>query len=101
MSVSLANIKSDDIVKYRIGMAGRHDVDWGEWKTSNSIYVLRREKTIRKPSSQKHHIAGQIVTLTILNEICPDFSIDDLCEEKDAIIFNVEEYYLQLDIPKE
>lgn len=101
MPVTLSNIKSDDTVKYRIGLAGRNDVDWEQWKTTNFIYVLRREQTIRRSIQRKHHVAGQIVTLTILNEVCPDFSIDDLCEDKDSVIFNVEDYYLQLDIPKE
>lgn len=91
---TLANIQHGDVVKYRIGRGGPHDVNWKPWKTG-PMYVVRRENTI-KGGKRRSHRKGEIIQIFPMNDDSAEFSIEDYCHFTKCFCFD--DYYLQLDI---
>lgn len=83
--MKLSELFDNQIVKYRIGRAGPNNVIWEEW-TIGPIYVQRRA------IQYKNYPAGEIVTLTTINDVTAEYSEDDFFEG----IFNCEDYYLEI-----
>jgi hypothetical protein len=99
MKITLENISTDDVIKYRIGIAGKHNVIWNNWKTG-PVYILRRTVPLKKGKiRRKNYELNAIITLKTKDDDGPDYSIDDCVEVNSSVYtFNCEEYYLQLDM---
>lgn len=66
----------NQMVTYRLGRAGRYDVDWSEWKTG-PLFVKQ----------------GVIVPR---NESTADFGLEDFHVEGTSLMGVVEDYYLEI-----
>lgn len=86
-------IQKGDVVTYRLGRAGRHDVKWGPWKTG-PMYVRRREVAFKKNSTRASHKQNAIIELTPADDITASFTIDDY--DPAHKVFCCEDYYLEI-----
>lgn len=86
-------LQNNQRVKYRIGKHGEHSINWGEWKSGN-LYVARRVLPIKRVKFSFTPNLGDIITLTIRNENCAEFSQQDFNEDG---VFNCEEWNLEIE----
>jgi hypothetical protein len=86
-------LQNGQAITFRTGLAGRTGVIWGPWRTG-VLYLVRRETALKRKNPQPSHLAGAILTLTVLDVHTAEFSQDDYCGEG---VFNSEEYYLEIE----
>lgn len=98
--ITLQTIQDGDVVRYRTGRAGQTDVDWNNWKTG-PFYIVRRENKINRSHPRQSYQKNAIIIITPRSDVTAEFSIDDLGTDSNEIVFCCEDYYLQLDIPRE
>ncbi len=79
--MKLNDLQNGQIVRCRTGRAGRHAVQWGDWRQAE-LYVQRHPKT------------GNVLIVTPKDEVWAEAGPNDLCE--DGILL-VEDYYLQIE----
>jgi len=93
--MKLSSLQNNQIVKYRIGRAGPTEVIWGKW-TIASLYVARRQQDLpaKLRNKCKYWKAGDITTLTTVEDVCAEFNQNDFCDDG---IFNAEDWYLEID----
>ena len=63
--MKISELKNGQIVRYRIGIAGRERIEWDSWKTG-PIFVQIREKAYRKLK------AGVVVIAVPEREVSPE-----------------------------
>lgn len=96
--MKLAELQHGQVVKYRVGRAGRTAPDWSEWRTS-PIFLRRREKEYRRGKTV--YPVGQILELVIENE--PNWATycwTSFCPPSQPgsnAIFLAEDYYLEIE----
>jgi len=86
----MITFENNQVVEYRLGRAGRHDVDFGDWQTG-PIYVKKTE-------------AGEMCNMTPITK--PQLGLwaeydprRDYCGEDDGIAtFICEDYYMEIKI---
>lgn len=100
--MKLDDLTNGQVVRYRIGRAGRNDVEWGPWKTG-PLYVGRRDKDLPKKFRGRGYgygygdgwKAGAILTLTTMNDNCAEFGQNDW--QRSSKVFNAEDWYLEIE----
>jgi hypothetical protein len=92
--MTFADLTNGQVVRYRTGRAGRHDVDWNPW-IEGPIYVMRRVTDLPKRLWNRSRAprAGQIITLTVPDSA--DFSESDYTSAFN--VFTAEDYYLEIE----
>lgn len=90
--MNLNSLKDDQLVEYRIGMCGANKIEWKNWQKGN-LYLVRRQKDLPNKQS-RNRLAGQIITLTIKDAVCPDFGENDFLS--DFGYFSCEDWVLEI-----
>jgi hypothetical protein len=95
--IALPNLNNDLEVRYRIGRAGRHSVDWEPW-TTGKLYVRRREKDLPKRMRWgcANWKAGKILTITVRDPSKCWCEYSEADYVGDGVFLN-EDYYLEVE----
>lgn len=92
--MKLSELYDGQIVEYRLGRAGEHNVNWGEWKTG-PIVVFRRQKDYKRGKTL--HPAGEILILTPKNDVWAQHGEkQEFAEDTEGGYFVTEDYYMQI-----
>jgi len=90
----LASLQNNQSVRYRIGRAGRTDVEWEDWK-EGPLYVEKRESDMPSLKNRARDTwkAGSILMLIPIGENTAEFGQADYCGNG---VFCAEDYYLEI-----
>ena len=93
----LAALSHHQVVRYRTGRAGRHAVEWEEWK-EGPLHIQKREADAPKLKNRARDTwkAGSILTLIPIGENTAEFGQGDYCGDG---VFCAEDYYLEIALP--
>lgn len=95
--MTLAKLKNNQDITYRIGRAGESGVIWYKWKTGK-LYVSRRDvdlpKKYRNSAMGDSWKAGSILTLLPQGEFSAEFRGSEWSPEFKC--FNAEDWYLEI-----
>ena len=90
--MTLADLKNNQEIEFQLGLHGISRITWGKWLKGN-LYLVRREKD-HPNKSARNRLSGQILTLTIAENTCPDFGEDDFLN--DFGYFSCEDWCLRI-----
>lgn len=92
----LRALEHGQVARYRTGIAGRTEPEWGNWK-SGPLFVQKREGELPKRYGRNgtRWQDGALLILCPHEDVTAEYSEEDYSPEYDC--FNNEEYYLQID----
>lgn len=92
--MQLSDLQNDMTVTFRLGRAGREDVDWEDWQ-EGKIYVRRRAPNEVLPKRQQSGSwgkGGEIITIVPHVEVSAEYDERDFSNG----VFNCEDWYFEI-----